>query len=89
MIGTPRSNGEGLRIFLLHHTHSDREWWTPFQASRIRLVEIIDELLEVLADRRGTTALTLLRAFGWVSREDLLARMGGAGPAQIVTVAVW
>jgi mannosylglycerate hydrolase len=33
---------------------------------------------EVLAD--GTIALTVLRAVGWVSREDLLSRVGGAGP---------
>lgn len=35
---------------------------------------------EVLADGQGTVALTILRAFGWVSREDLLSREGGAGP---------
>jgi mannosylglycerate hydrolase len=33
---------------------------------------------EVLPD--GTVALTILRAVGWVSREDLLSRAGGAGP---------
>lgn len=31
-----------------HHTHWDREWWATFQDFRIRLVELIDELLEVL-----------------------------------------
>jgi alpha-mannosidase len=33
---------------------------------------------EVLGD--DTIALTLLRAVGWLSREDLLSRVGGAGP---------
>jgi mannosylglycerate hydrolase len=36
--------------------------------------------VEVLPGGRGTIALTLLRAFGWVSRDDLLSRVGGAGP---------
>jgi mannosylglycerate hydrolase len=35
---------------------------------------------EVVPDGRGTVALTLLRAVGWLSREDLLSRIGGAGP---------
>jgi mannosylglycerate hydrolase len=35
---------------------------------------------ELLRDGRGTLALTLLRAVGWLSREDLLSRVGGAGP---------
>lgn len=37
------------RIFLFHHTHWDREWWTTYQAFRVRLVEVIDELLDALA----------------------------------------
>jgi mannosylglycerate hydrolase len=36
---------------------------------------------EVLPDGQGTVALTLLRAVGWLSREDLLGRTGGAGPS--------
>jgi mannosylglycerate hydrolase len=35
---------------------------------------------EILQDDSGTIALTLLRAVGWVSREDTLVRVGGAGP---------
>ncbi|QSO51568.1 hypothetical protein JZ785_22610 [Alicyclobacillus curvatus] len=35
---------------------------------------------EILDDGTGTVALTLLRAVGWLSREDLLTRRGGAGP---------
>lgn len=36
---------------------------------------------EVLGSRSGTYALTLVRAVGWLSRDDLLARPMGAGPA--------
>ncbi len=30
------------------HTHWDREWYSPFQAMRLRLVEVLDELLDLL-----------------------------------------
>ncbi len=38
-----------FRIFVYHHTHWDREWWAPLQDFRIRLVELIDDLLATLA----------------------------------------
>jgi mannosylglycerate hydrolase len=34
----------------------------------------------VLPDGRGTVSLTLLRAVGWLSRDDTQVRSGGAGP---------
>ncbi len=33
-------------IHLVPHTHWDREWYLPFQAFRLRLVELIDGLLD-------------------------------------------
>jgi mannosylglycerate hydrolase len=36
------------RVFVYHHTHWDREWWAPMQDFRIRLVELIDNLLDAL-----------------------------------------
>ncbi len=36
------------KIFIIPHTHWDREWYQPFQRFRTRLVELIDELLEIL-----------------------------------------
>jgi alpha-mannosidase len=41
---------EKFNVFVYHHTHWDREWWTTMQDLRIRLVELIDELLDVLDD---------------------------------------
>ena len=35
-------------VYVYHHTHWDREWWTTKQDFRIRLVQLIDELLDVL-----------------------------------------
>jgi len=40
-------------IHLVPHTHWDREWYEPFQVFRMRLVELIDELLDSMeADDR-------------------------------------
>ncbi|MBK9713154.1 MAG: hypothetical protein IPO81_17850 [Kouleothrix sp.] len=36
------------RVFVYHHTHWDREWWAPLQDFRIRLVELVDDLLDAL-----------------------------------------
>jgi alpha-mannosidase/mannosylglycerate hydrolase len=37
-------------------------------------------LREGVAEPDGTLAFTLLRSFGWLSRDDLVNRRGGAGP---------
>jgi alpha-mannosidase len=40
-------------VHLVPHTHWDREWYEPFQVFRMRLVDLIDELLERMsADER-------------------------------------
>ena len=33
-------------VHLVPHTHWDREWYEPFQTFRMRLVELVDRLLE-------------------------------------------
>ena len=33
-------------VHLIPHTHWDREWYEPFQTFRLRLVDLVDELLE-------------------------------------------
>jgi alpha-mannosidase len=38
-------------------------------------------LREATAEPDGTLAFTLIRAFGWLSRDDLSSRRGGAGPS--------
>jgi mannosylglycerate hydrolase len=35
----------GRRVAIVPHTHWDREWYSPFAAFRLRLVELLDELL--------------------------------------------
>jgi len=35
-------------LHIVCHTHWDREWYEPFQSFRLRLVDALDELLEIL-----------------------------------------
>ncbi|MDQ2968941.1 MAG: alpha-mannosidase [Actinomycetota bacterium] len=37
-----------MSLFLVPHTHWDREWYRPFQSFRISLVDVVDEVLEQL-----------------------------------------
>lgn len=36
------------RVAIVPHTHWDREWYSPFQTFRLRLVKLLDELLPML-----------------------------------------
>ena len=42
-----------MKVFLVSHTHWDREWYRTFQAFRSRLVDTIDRMLELLAEDDG------------------------------------
>jgi hypothetical protein len=46
------------RVTFVAHTHWDREWYHPFEIFRARLVQVIDEALDVL-DRDPTMHFTL------------------------------
>jgi alpha-mannosidase len=43
-----QTNTPFYHLFVVHHTHWDREWWATFQGLRIRLVELIDDLLDTI-----------------------------------------
>jgi len=47
------------KLFLVSHTHWDREWYEPFQIFRARLVKLIDKLLNILAADPDYTYFTL------------------------------
>jgi mannosylglycerate hydrolase len=48
-----RARANPTVIHLVPHTHWDREWYEPFQVFRMRLVELVDELLDSMeADPR-------------------------------------
>ena len=36
------------KVIIVPHTHWDREWYLPFQKFRLKLVRLIDELLDIL-----------------------------------------
>jgi alpha-mannosidase len=40
-------------IHVVPHTHWDREWYEPFEAYRVRLVKMVDRLIEVLEGDAG------------------------------------
>jgi mannosylglycerate hydrolase len=48
----PPSRSEGrsgpTTVAIVPHTHWDREWYQPFQAFRVRLVRLLDRLLDLL-----------------------------------------
>lgn len=47
------------KLFLVSHTHWDREWYEPFQIFRARLVKLIDKLLNILATDPDYASFTL------------------------------
>jgi mannosylglycerate hydrolase len=46
-------------IHIVPHTHWDREWYLPFQSFRIKLVHLIDALLDLLEEDGRYTHFTL------------------------------
>lgn len=41
-----------INLFVVPHTHWDREWYLPFQQYRYLLIELIDQLLAILASNK-------------------------------------
>lgn len=48
-----------MRIIVVPHTHWDREWYLPFERFRVRLVRVVDELLDLLERKPEFTCFTL------------------------------
>jgi hypothetical protein len=40
-------------LHVISHTHWDREWYRPFQLFRLKLVQLVDGLLDILEKDRG------------------------------------
>ena len=47
------------RVAVVPHTHWDREWYAPFQSFRLKLVRLVDGLLDLL-ERDGSYTHYLL-----------------------------
>ena len=53
-----------LTLHIVPHTHWDREWYLPFQVFRIRLVHLMDRLLDILgSDVHAPLYFLLLKAW--------------------------
>jgi alpha-mannosidase len=48
-VAAPRAESPPLTLYVVSHTHWDREWYLPFQLFRMKLVRLIDKLLAILA----------------------------------------
>lgn len=45
---TKQSSADKFTVFVIPHTHWDREWYATFQQFRIRLVHVMDALIDLL-----------------------------------------
>ncbi|WXG44639.1 MAG: glycoside hydrolase family 38 C-terminal domain-containing protein [Promethearchaeati archaeon SRVP18_Atabeyarchaeia-1] len=59
MQSTKVRGNKKLRAILVPHTHWDREWYSPFQVFRTRLVKMMDNLLAILAKDPKFTCFTM------------------------------
>jgi mannosylglycerate hydrolase len=51
MVATPLLDSRDWRLWVVPHTHWDREWYLPLEDFRIRLAQVVDELIEALEAR--------------------------------------
>ena len=47
------------KIIIVPHTHWDREWYLPFERYRYFLVQLVDEVLALLAEDENYTHFLL------------------------------
>ena len=50
-LDTPLLDSRPWRLWVVPHTHWDREWYMPFEDFRIRLAGVVDEVIEMLEAR--------------------------------------
>ena len=58
MSATPENAPAPTAMWIIPHTHWDREWYEPHDVFRARLVRMIDGLLDLL-EREGAYRFTL------------------------------
>ena len=52
-------NKKPYKAFIVPHTHWDREWYQTFQQFRIRLIDLIDNLIDILENDKTFSDFTL------------------------------
>jgi mannosylglycerate hydrolase len=55
----PKRTSSNHTVFVIPHTHWDREWYASFQQFRVRLVHVIDALLDLLQREPAYTHFNL------------------------------
>src|SRR5512146_2223247 len=53
------STKDKYTVYVIPHTHWDREWYATFQQFRVRLVHMMDTLLDLLEREPGYTHFNL------------------------------
>jgi mannosylglycerate hydrolase len=51
MVATPLLDSRRWRLWVVPHTHWDREWYLPLEDFRIRLAQVVDGLIETMEAR--------------------------------------
>ena len=72
-----------MRIWVVPHTHWDREWYLPFQHFRLRLVRTVDEIVEVLESDPAFRKFTL---DGQASVIDDYLSLNPSGASRLATL---
>ncbi|MBA3062366.1 MAG: alpha-mannosidase, partial [Atribacteria sp.] len=52
-------NKKSYRAFIVPHTHWDREWYQTFQQFRIKLIDLINNLIDILENDKAFSDFTL------------------------------
>ncbi len=52
-------NKKQYKAFIVPHTHWDREWYRTFQQFRIRLIDLINNLIDILENDKTFSDFTL------------------------------
>ncbi|MBA7539522.1 hypothetical protein ES705_31801 [subsurface metagenome] len=52
-------NKKPYKAFIIPHTHWDREWYQTFQQFRIRLIDLVDNLIDILEKDKAFSDFTL------------------------------
>ncbi|HEU5300816.1 MAG TPA: glycoside hydrolase family 38 C-terminal domain-containing protein [Acidimicrobiia bacterium] len=85
---------ERISVGIVPHTHWDREWYEPFQTFRVRLVHLLDQLLDLLeTDERYARFLldgqTVVIDDYLEIRPDAAARLDALAAAGRLQVGPW
>ena len=62
-------------VHIISHSHWDREWYQSFEKHRMKLIELVDNILEKAENESG------MRIFpGWT--DDCPGRLPGSAPGK-------